>query len=241
MVADDVYFHRAVRQVSQRALLKVDHSAETLTEHRLVQAVLRERLSAGRQAEMTALVWKLLIAADPGRPDDLRNWDMLSVINRHLRPSGIIDADDKAARAVIIDQIRFLYLRGDHASSNDLAGEVVRKWRESPGASDEQTLVACRLLGIVRRDLGLMEEARQLNEDTLERCRAVFGPEHEHTLVTANSYACDLRVSGAYADALALDETLLHQHKVVFGENEESTFRSAHNLAVDLRLNGRYR
>jgi tetratricopeptide (TPR) repeat protein len=241
MLVDDVLFHRAVRHVGQRALLKVDPGQETLTEHRLVQAVLRERLSAERQAEMTALVWKLLIVANPGRPDDQRNWDMLSTINRHLRASKIVEASDRAARRVVIDQIRFLYNLGDHVSSNNLAEEVVRKWRESSGASDEQTLIASRLLGIVRRDLGLMEEARAINEDTLERCRAVFGPEHEHTLVTANSYACDLRVSGSYAEALALDETLLRQHNAVFGENEESTFRSAHNLAVDMRLNGRYR
>lgn len=240
MLVDDVYFHRAVRQVSQRALLKVDPSGETLTEHRLVQAVLRERLSAERQAEMTALVWKLLIVANPGHPDDLRNWEMLSIINRHLRPSMIIDADDRAAKSVVIDQIRFIYNRGDYVSSNDLAQEVIRRWSESPGPSDEQTLIACRLRGIVLRDLGFMEEARGINENTLELSRTVFGPEHEHTLITANSYACDLRVSGAYADALALDETLLGQHKAVFGENDESTFRSAHNLAIDMRLNGRY-
>ncbi len=240
MFQDDVHFHRAVRQVGQHALLQVDPVRETLTEHRLVQAVLRERLSPEEQAAMRRLVWKLLIVANPGRPDDSRSWEMLANINRHLRPSGIIDADDRAARGVVLDQIRFLYIRGDHVSSRELAEEVVGKWRESRGASDEQTLIACRLLGIVRRELGLTEEARLINADTLERTRAVFGDEHEHTLVTANSYACDLRINGDYLAALELDQTLYEQHKNVFGENEENTFRSAHNLAIDMRLNGRY-
>jgi tetratricopeptide (TPR) repeat protein len=241
LLQDDVRFHRAVRQVGHRALLKVDPGGETLTEHRLVQAVLRERLTKERQDEMTELVWKLLIVANPGRPDDQRNWEMLTTINRHLRPSGIIDADDRAARGVVLDQIRFLYNRGDQVSSREIGEEVVRKWRHSPGESDEQTLVACRLLGIVRRELGFVQEARLINEDTLGKTRAVFGDEHEHTLVTANSYACDLRINDAYGEALQLDETLLQQHKVVFGDNDESTFRSAHNLAIDMRLNGRYR
>jgi tetratricopeptide (TPR) repeat protein len=240
MFRDDVHFHRAVRQVGQHALLQVDPVRETLTEHRLVQAVLRERLSPEEQAEMARLVWKLLIVANPGRPDDSRSWEMLANINRHLRPSGIIDADDRAARGVVLDQIRFLYIRGDHVSSRELGEEAVSKWRKYPGASDEQTLIACRLLGIVRRELGLTEAARMINADTLERTRAVFGDEHEHTLVTANSYACDLRINGDYAAALELDETLYEQHKTVFGENEENTFRSAHNLAIDMRLNGRY-
>ena len=241
MLRDEFSFHRAVRQAGLRALLKVDHGRQTLTEHRLVQAVLRERLSAEQQAEMTRLVWQMLIAANPGRPDDQSNWDMLAIINSHMGPTGLIDYDDRAARGVIIDQIRFLYNRGDRSSSRELGEEVVHRWRDSPGASDEQTLVACRLLGIARRELGLVEAALEINEDTLNKTRAVFGGEHEHTLVMANSYASDLRIVGDYAAALQLDETLYAQHKAVFGENEEATFRSAHNLAIDMRLNGRHR
>jgi tetratricopeptide (TPR) repeat protein len=241
MLRDEFGFARAVRQAGQRALLKVDPGRQTLTEHRLVQAVLRERLDADQQAEMARLVWRMLVAANPGRPDDQRNWDMLATINDHMGPTGLIEYDDRAARGVIIDQIRFLYNRGDQWSSRELAEEVVRRWRESPGASDEQTLVACRLLGIARRELGMVEGALEINEDTLEKTRVVFGEEHEHSLVTANSYACDLRIIGDYASALQLDETLYAQHKAVFGENEEATFRSAHNLAIDMRLNGRHR
>lgn len=241
MLRDEFSFHRAVRQAGQRALLKVDAGRQTLTEHRLVQAVLRERLNADQQAEMTKLVWRMLVAANPGRPDDQSNWSILAAINSHMVPTGLIDYDDRAARSVLLDQIRFLYNRGDRSSSRDLGEEVVRRWRESPGASDEQTLVACRLLGIARRELGLFKEALEINEDTLNKTRDVFGNEDEHTLVTANSYACDLRVIGEYAAALQLDETLYIQHKAVFGDNEEATFRSAHNLAIDMRLNGRQR
>ena len=95
--------------------------------------------------------------------------------------------------------------------------------------------------GIVRRELGKVEQAREINEDTLNKTRAVFGNDHEHTLITANSYACDLRIAGDYTGALQLDETLYAQHRRVFGENEDATFRSAHNLAIDMRLNGRFR
>lgn len=241
MLRDEFSFYRAVREAGRRALVKVDPSQEALTEHRLVQAVLRERLNAEQQAKMTKLVWRMLITANPGRPDNQSNWDMMAIINSHMGPTGLIDYDDGAARGVIIDQIRFLYNRGDQSSSRELAEEVVGRWRESPGAYDEQTLIACRLLGIVRRELGLIKEALEINEDTLNKTRAVFDEEHEHTLVMANSYACDLRVNGDYAAALELDETLYAQHKAVFGENGEPTFRSAHNLAIDMRLNSRLR
>lgn len=240
LLSDSVHFHRAIREVSQRALLKVDHGGEALTEHRLVQAVLREQLSSERQAEMMALVWKLLIVANPGRPDNIRNWEMLATINSHLRPSRILDADDPAARRVVIDQIQFLYNCGDQVSSRELNAEAVHRWRVSPGPFDEHTLIACRLLGIVTRDLGQVDEARAMNESTLAQTRSAFGPSHEDTILMATSYACDLRIAGAYVTALELDETLLEQHKRIFGENDARTFRSAHNLAMDLCLNGQY-
>ena len=197
MLQDELHFSwGAVRQVGQYALLQVDPSSETLTEHRLVQAVLREWLGPERREQMVRLVWQLMVAANPGRPDDTRNWDMLSNINRHLRPSGILDADDKAARVVILDQIRYLFSRGDNASSQELAEDALSRVEVSPGPDDEQTLIASRLLGIALREAGHMEKAREINANTYERARAVYSEDNEHYLITANSYACDLRTDG---------------------------------------------
>ena len=231
---------RSARRPVSRALLRADFGSETLVEHRLVQAVLRERLVRKSEQRWSGSVWRMLVVANPGRPDDSSNWELLSSINRHLRPSGIINADDEAARSVLLDQIRFLFNRGDHKSSHELAEETVTRWRESTGPSDKQTLTACRLLGIVLRELGLVEKARSINKDTYERVSDLFGENDENTLVTANSYACDLRMNGAYEEALTLDESLYQKHQNVFGENDENTFRSANNLAIDFRLNGRF-
>jgi tetratricopeptide (TPR) repeat protein len=233
-------FYATIRKVGKYALLQVEPSNQTITEHRLVQAVLRERLSEESQAEMVRLVCRLLIAASPGRPDDPSNWDLLSSINQHLSFTAILDQDSPDARRLVIDQARYLFQRGDHASCRELAEKAVRRWRDSPGPDDGQTLQACRLLGIVLRELGRAEEARKLDEDTYQRCVAVFSETHEQTLVMANSYTSDLRMAGNYTDALELDERLYELHKQVFGEDDENTLRSAHNLGIDRRLNGLY-
>ena len=90
------------------------------------------------------------------------------------------------------------------------------------------------------REIGRSDEAHRLNEDTYQRCLAVFTETHAQTLVMANSYACDLRIADKYAEALALDERLHGLHSQVFGEDDENTLRSAHNLAIDKRLSGFY-
>ncbi len=237
---DEEDFYEAIRKVGKYALLQVDAGNRTITEHRLVQAVLRERLGEESRAEMVRLVCRLLVAANPGRPDDPSNWDLLSSINQHLSFTGILDQDSPDARRLVIDQVRFLFQQGDHVGCRELADEAVRRWRVSPGPNDTQTLQACRLLGIVLREIGQADEARKLDEDTYQRCVAVFSESHQHTLVMANSYASDLRTAGKYADALELDERLYELHKQVFGEDDENTLRSAHNLGIDKRLTGFY-
>jgi tetratricopeptide (TPR) repeat protein len=233
-------FYAAIRNIGKYALLQVDPGNQTIIEHRLVQTVLRERLGEEGQAEMVRLVCRLLTAANPGRPDDPNNWVLLSSINHHLSYTGILDENSPDARRLVIDQIRFLFQQGDHAGCQELAEEAVRRWRISPGPDDAQTLHACRLLGIVLREIGHPEEARKLNEDTYQRCLAVFTETDEQALVMANSYACDLRISDEYARAMELDERLHGLHTQVFGEDDENTLRSAHNLAIDKRLSGFY-
>jgi tetratricopeptide (TPR) repeat protein len=237
---DEEDFYAAIGKVGKYALLQVDPSNQTITEHRLVQAVLRERLSEEAQAEVVQLVCRLLTAANPGRPDDPSNWSLLSSINHHLSFTGILDQDNQDARRLVIDQIRFLFQEGDHGGCRELAEETVRRWRVSPGPDDAQTLHACRLLGIVLREIGRADEARKLNEDTYRRCLTVFPETHQQALVMGNSYASDLRMAGKYADAMELDERLFELHKEVFGEDDENTLRSAHNLAIDKRLIGFY-
>jgi len=233
-------FYEAIRKVGKYALLQVDASNETLTEHRLVQAVLRERLSTAGQAEMRDLVCRLLVAANPGRPDDQLNWYLFASIYRHLSFTAMFDQDSPDSRRLIIDEARFLFQRGDHAGCRELMDEAVRRWEVSPGPDDRQTLHACRMLGVVLRELGRSDEAQALNEATYLRCQGAFPETDRQTLVTANSYACDLRVAGQYGEALELDERLYELHKQVFTDDDENTLRSAHNLGIDKRLNGFY-
>ena len=131
-------FYTAIRKIGKYALLQVDPGNQTITEHRLVQTVLRERLGEEGQADMVRLVCRLLTAANPSRKTTQVIGDLLSSINRHLSYTGILDQDSPDARRLVIDQIRFLFQEGDHAGSQELAAEAVRRWRVSPGPNDAQ-------------------------------------------------------------------------------------------------------
>jgi hypothetical protein len=88
-------------------------------------------------------------------------------------------------------------------------------------------------------ELGELQAARELCEDTLARRRRVLGEDHPDTLNSANNLAVDLRGLGEYQAARELDEDTLARRRRVLGEDHPDTLNSANNLAVDLRALGK--
>jgi hypothetical protein len=56
--------------------------------------------------------------------------------------------------------------------------------------------------------------ARDLDQDTLDRSRRLFGDDHSHTLALANNLAGDLHMLGQYAAARDMH---LHQRGPIVG------------------------
>jgi len=237
-LADSIRRRRAVREIGRYALAKIDPAADTVQVHRLVQAVLRASVTPEQRRAYVDGVHALMTLANPGSPDTRNSWPQLAELSAHVMPTTIIDSADPKARKVVLDQVRYRYRRGDFEGSRDLAGYARQHWTERLGADHEQTLLVSRNLADALRWLGKYEEARLINEDTIDRLARIYGGEHEHTLATRNSIGADYRVQGRFADARRLDEDNLALHRRVYGDNAPETLRCCHNLAVDLRLLG---
>jgi tetratricopeptide (TPR) repeat protein len=238
VIKDAIERRRMLRLIGRYALARVDPVTDSLQVHRLVQAVLRERLPAGQHASYRRAVHEMLVAANPGDPDNPRFHPQHAELSPHIGPSLAVEGDTNDIRTVVLDQIRYRDRRGDPDSSRELAEIARQVWHEKFGPDDTQTLIVSRFLVLAQWWLGRYEQASELIEDTLERLRRVFGDDHEHTLATANMFGADLRVRGRFIDALRHDEAGLARHRRVFGDDDPNTLRSANNLAVDLRLLG---
>ncbi|PRY02700.1 FxSxx-COOH system tetratricopeptide repeat protein [Allonocardiopsis opalescens] len=235
---DALSLSRAIRKIGLYSLAQTDPIDNSVQIHRLVQAIIRDRLPEDERERYAGLATRLMAAANPSEPDNQEHWPRLAEISRHARATNIIDSDDYEVRTVVLDLIRYRYRLADYEGSYELGDLAIRTWRERYGPDDEQTLVACRHVGITLRELKRNEEARRLNEDTLERMVRVFGEDHDHTLLLRNSYGADLRFLNRYDDALKLDEENLAKHRQIFGPNSLWTLRVMNNLALDYRLQG---
>jgi tetratricopeptide (TPR) repeat protein len=237
---EPIRMRRALRDIGRFALAKIDPVQDQISVHRLVQAVLRSRLSAEEQADTRRVAQRILALASPSNPDDERNWPRHAELSPHILPTGVIGSDDVEVRRVALDQVRYRYVRDDYEGSKALGELVVAEWQPRWGNDDELTLLACRHLANALRRLGDYGRAASLAGETLAHMRRVFGDDNEHTLATVDTVGWDLRIAGRFREAKELDEDNYRRHGEVFGLDDPVTLRIQNNFALDLQWVGEF-
>ena len=236
-VGDPVAWRRVLAALGRSALARVDGGE--LVMHRLTQAVIRGHLPAGQDAT-SALAGAVLAANHPGDRDLPDTWPHWARVLPHLLAVKPEAASDANVRQLAVGAAWYLARRGDARASYELAGRLRDQWRSRLGPDSEHTLAAATAFGSALRGLGRWAEAREVDEDTLARCRRVLGADHSSALTSAGSVAIDLHALGEYGAARVLDEDTLARKRRVLGEDHPDTLWSATNLAVDLRGLGEY-
>src|SRR5258707_7250421 len=175
---DTFLLHTAIRDIGRYALASADSVDENLQVHPLVQLVLRDQIPPEEQEHQRDLVHHLLAVANPGDPDNREKWPRLAEVNQHIvRSVGMIEGRGDSVRQVIVDQIRYLYVRGDYESSRSLGEAALLVWWDMYGADDALTLMACRQLGNSWRAPGPTDMARGCNNATPDPTGGRFGPD----------------------------------------------------------------
>ncbi|MEV0969034.1 FxSxx-COOH system tetratricopeptide repeat protein [Microtetraspora glauca] len=231
---------RVIREIGRFALAKVDQANNTIQVHRLVQAVIRGQMTQDEQDEACHVVHRVLEKARPnqGEVDDPENWIRFDLIWQHLQPSRATECQEEPVRRLLTDRVRYLWKRGDLEAALTLGDYLANYWEETFGRDERQRLHLLFNIANVKRSQGLYEEARELDEWTLERQREVVGEQHPHTLMTAGGLAADLRALGEYERSLEMDLATYEMWKRLYGEEYHKTLSAAHNLALSYRLVG---
>jgi tetratricopeptide (TPR) repeat protein len=244
LLADPIKINRAVRDLSQYGLVKVDN-AQRLQVHRLVQGVLRDALDDLRAAQILRSVQNLLAEANPGDPDEKSergDLDRQREIGPHLRPADMIRAERIEARTAVLDHIRYLYNMGDYENSRELAEDAVDHWtgEEHPrlGPTGELTLDAQAHIANSMRALGESAPADELTNRTYELMRGHLGDNAKSTLVLGNQIGAAMRIRGEYAQSLTFARESLELHRQVFDRPDPHVLRAQSNLAVAFRMVG---
>ncbi|MFD4143260.1 FxSxx-COOH system tetratricopeptide repeat protein [Streptomyces sp. NPDC058572] len=234
---------RVIREIGRFALAKVDQVSNSIQVHRLVQAVIRAQLGEQEQMDARHAVHRILAGARPDDDEPIDNpetWPRFATIWPHLGPSEARYCKEPETRRLLIDRVRYLWKRGDWNTASVLANDLREAWRDMLGNDDLQYLYLRFHLSNILRSQGRYVEAKELDEETLERQRRVLGETHPHTYMTTSGLATDLGALGEYGTAMELATRAHEGFSQIFHESHPRTLAAANNLALNLRMVGRY-
>jgi MinD-like ATPase involved in chromosome partitioning or flagellar assembly len=237
---EKIMLGQLIREITRYALAKVDQGNNSIQMHRLIRTVIRAQLTAEQQEEAFHVVHRVLVGARPrhGGTDDPDNWARYDLIWPHLGPSQADECGAEETRQLLIERVRYLYIRGQYDYALDFGRNLENGWQARLGRDDRQTLHLRFQLANVLRSQGRYAEARVVDSEVYARQREVLSDSHPHALQTAGGLAGDLRGLGEFHEAMAMDRITYERFRELFGEDHPSTLSAANNLAVDLRLVG---
>jgi MinD-like ATPase involved in chromosome partitioning or flagellar assembly len=239
---DEMAVAQLLRALARFGLARSDQGSETLTVHRLVQAVIRDGVGGQRWAELRGVVHTALADANPGNPESTADWDEYDELLPHLEPSRAASDHNPEVRQLIIDSVRYLWKRSLYGTAHDLAVRTLERWERpdfTGGRPDDvYTLLLRTQLGNVLRSQGQLDEAYELDLQVLRTFTATRGPEHSATLAAAGNVGADLRALGRYQEARELDRTTYQVALREFGEDHQRTLMYTNNLGMSEYLAG---
>ncbi|WP_409471215.1 FxSxx-COOH system tetratricopeptide repeat protein [Streptomyces sp. HC307] len=239
---DPMRLARAIREINRYSLARIDHRTNSIEMHRLVQAVLINRMTAEEQKRMRNGAHTLLAAADPKAPQAAANWPRYAELYGHVIASGAIESDQPWVRQLVRNVARYLWYWGDHKVAREFTEQAWDTWQRLFGEEDQQTLLMGWWLGFLYLKVGRYDDASRIAAQLKDVYDRTAPPDREDTredaLETMNLEAAVRRVQGDFATGAELDETAYDRARRAFGEDDPATLATAHNLGVSLRLVG---
>ena len=240
----------ALGRLAGSSLLTFSTGGATVTAHRLVMRVIRERLArqgrlaAACQAAAAALQARAgsLEQAWQDRPARRDLVEQILAVHEHAAAFSGEDGSDLTLAVLGLRgwALWFLNDLGDSAAQAIEVAEPLLADRERVlGPDHPDTLTARNNLAEAYQAAGRAAEAIPLHERTLADRERVLGPDHPDTLTSRNNLALAYRDAGRAAEAIPLHERTLADYERTLGPDHPSTLTSRNNLALAYQDAGR--
>lgn len=234
----------ALAELAAYSMVKFDkESGETLTVHRLVQEVVRQRIPREAEKVCVHAAIKLLRIASAGNPDDVRSWPALEPLVPHL--------------ASVIQQAERLRLPKPTSQLSNLLGVLLMnkslfsraeplfrlglRWNENEyGPKHPVVSRDLNNLGQLLRMTNRFADAEPLMRRALAISEANHGAVHEFVAVRLCNLAELMKVTDRIVEAEALYRRALSIYEETLGTEHSNVATALNNLGQLLKTLGRY-
>ncbi|MEU4527205.1 FxSxx-COOH system tetratricopeptide repeat protein [Micromonospora ureilytica] len=237
-LGDPIRLNRAIRDINRYALARIIHRTNSIQMHRLVQAVLIDRMTEPERTALRRSAHLLLAAGDRNDPDSPGNWASYADLHPHVVVSEAVTSTQPWVQNLVQNEAKYLYWWGDFKESLELSERAYETWRTEVGEEAPATLAIGHWLGFMLYRLGQHTRAAEQNSRILAAYERMTDEDHEDKLRAIGAVAADKRAAGDFQQALEMDEDLHERHVRTLGPDDPNTLNAAHNLAVSLRLVG---
>jgi tetratricopeptide (TPR) repeat protein len=237
-VQDRIGYQQAFGALTQYSL--VTATADSVSVHRLVQAVVRAALDQDTVRQWAGASVRLVQAAFPAAPEQVGTWPACARLLPHaLIATAAGGAAEPTVTARLLDQAgRYLWGRAHYAQARDLLERALRVFQARTEPDQLDTAQSLNNLALVLYDERTLDGARSLHERALHIRRARLDPGHPDIARSLTNLGAVLRAQGDYDSARPLHERALAIFEASLGPDHPDTARCLNNLALVLRAQG---
>jgi Tetratricopeptide repeat/TIR domain len=242
-------WHESIAVLQRFSVIKVEYpepgheaqaGGQVIELHRMVQLATKAGMAVQEREEMMRTVRQMLAAADPGTPEDSSSWPRYADILPHLAPSGALRSTNPVIQDLVINVLRYLYMRGEYRTGQDLAAEASAAWEAEQGPQHPRVWdLRLNEAGLFRA-LADYTTSERLSREAVEYLRAERDPADLELLRAMGGFGADLRALGRYQEAHELSTALWQRNRDLLGDDDPRTLSAKNNLSVGLRLMGKY-
>jgi hypothetical protein len=242
VAADTFALNQAITALRRYSL--VERTGDTLTVHRLVQAVGREQLEPEQQQAWAGLAVQLVKTAFPYDSDDFRTWHACAQLLPHaLAASGYAEQFNVVPTAVaqLLNQVAgYFFSRAEFATAKTFFERVLAITEAAYGPDHPYVGIQLSNLGTVLQRLGQLHEAKAALERALAITEAAYGPDHPSVGTTLNNLGTLLQELGQLHEAKAAQERAMAITEAALGRGHPNTKMISQNLSqVEQLINTR--
>jgi tetratricopeptide (TPR) repeat protein len=224
------------------SLVSHDIQERTLTVHRLVQAVLRDRMSREIRRQWEEYTVRAVNEAFP--QVEFATWQRCQRILLHAQVCAeLIEQEDMTfpETALLLTKTgTYLVERAEYAEAEPLYLRALEIRERLLGANHPDTASSLNNLALLYQTQGRYTEAEPLYQRALSIYERQLGGDHLDTALNFNNLAYLYNAQGKYAQAEPLLKRALEIYEQQLGADHPDTVSSLNNLAALYQAQGKY-
>ena len=232
----------ALATLSNYSMVRWDTEDQSVSVHRVVQAILRSRVPEGQRRDWLSLILRLLDGARPGDPQDVRTWPRWDLLRPHAALA--VEQADQAGNpdptGRLLNNLGLLLkTKALLAEAEPLMRRALAINETSYGPDHAEVAVALNNLATLQQDANRLAEAEPLMRRALAINEASFGLDHPEVAKVLSNLAELLRCTNRLAEAEPLMRRVVEVFERSLRGDHANVAGALNNLAQLLQATNR--